>query len=246
VVLPLLLLLHHLLRLLERRHGRAGRGRACCGAGELEPGEDRGGQEARAAGERAAALELKRRCGRGTRTQAGRQESQAAAGARVGVGRDDGRAATSDRGCSPGSPGWRSAPDRCQARMQSIQQLRLPKAADRRTKRKADRQPEAKGLNRSSLPGSRHRAAPTSNLDPPPCLRFLPDLRNILDHEEGRFASCYRCRATSPDIAAPTSRCKTPPPPAYQAPRSDATAEGKAMAETNFRSDAFSKRVTSP
>jgi hypothetical protein len=61
---------------------------------------------------------------------------------------------------------------RCQARMQSIQQLRLPKAVDRRTKRKADRQPEAKGLNRSSLPGSRHRQAPTSHLDPLPCLRF--------------------------------------------------------------------------
>jgi hypothetical protein len=134
---------------------------------------------------------------------------------------------------------------RCQARMQSIHQLRLSKAADRRTKQKTDRQPEAKGLNRSSLPGSRHRAAPTSNLDPPPCLRFLPDLQNILDHEEGRFASCYRCRATSPDIAAPTSRCKTPPPPAYQAPRSEATAEGKAVAETNFRSNAFRKGVTS-
>jgi hypothetical protein len=113
---------------------------------------------------------------------------------------------------------------RCQARMQSIQQLRLPKAADRRTKQKADRQPEAKGLNRSLLLGSRHSAAPTSNLDPLLCLRFLPDLRNILDHEEGRFASCYRCRATSSDVAAPTSRCKTPPPPAYQAPRSEASA----------------------
>jgi hypothetical protein len=239
-------LLHHLLRLLERRHGRAGRGRAAERAAVLESWSLERTEEGRSRGRGAAALELKRRCGRGTRTQAGRQESQAAAGARVGAGRDDGRAATSDRGCSPGSPGWRSAPDRCQARMQSIQQLRLPKAADRRTKRKADRQPEAKGLNRSSLPGSRHRAAPTSNLDPPPCLRFLPDLRNILDHEEGRFASCYRCRATSPDIAAPTSRCKTPPPSAYQAPRSEATAEGKAMAETNFRSDAFSKGVTSP
>jgi hypothetical protein len=135
---------------------------------------------------------------------------------------------------------------RCQARMQSIQQLRLPKAADRRTKRKADRQPEVKGLNRSSLPSSRHRAAPTSNLDPPPSLRFLPDLRNILDHEEGRFASCYRCRAISPDIAASTSRCKTPSPPAYQASRSEATAEGKAVAETNFRSDVFRKGVTPP
>jgi hypothetical protein len=70
---------------------------------------------------------------------------------------------------------------RCQARMQSIQQLRLPKAADRRNKRKADIQPEAKGLDRSSLPGSRHRAAPTSNLDPPPCLRNLPNLRNSDD-----------------------------------------------------------------
>ena len=114
---------------------------------------------------------------------------------------------------------------RYQARMQSIQQLRLPKAANRRTKQKADRQPEAKGLNRSSLPGSRHRATPTSNLDPPPCLRFLPDLRNILDHEEGRFASCYRCRATSPNIA---------------------TAEGKTVAEMNFRSDAFRKGVMPP
>jgi hypothetical protein len=122
----------------------------------------------------------------------------------------------------------RTAKDhRCQARMQSIQQLRLPKAADRRTKRKADRQPEAKGLNRSSLPSSRE--APTSNLDPSPCLRFLSDLRNILDHEEGRFASCYRCQATSLDIAALTSRYKTPPPPAYQAPRSEATTEGKAV-----------------
>jgi hypothetical protein len=45
---------------------------------------------------------------------------------------------------------------RCQARMQSIQQLRLPKAVDRRTKRKVERQSDAKGLNRSSLPGSRH------------------------------------------------------------------------------------------
>jgi hypothetical protein len=134
----------------------------------------------------------------------------------------------------------------CQARMQSIQQLRLPKAADMRNKRKADIQPEAKGLDRSSLPGSRHREAPTSNLDPPPCLWNLPDLRNKLDHKEGRFVSCYRCRATSPDIAAPTSRCKTPPPPAYQAPRSEATAEGKAVAETNFRSDAFRKGVTLP
>jgi hypothetical protein len=135
---------------------------------------------------------------------------------------------------------------RCQARMQSIQQLRLPKAADMRNKRKADIQPEAKGLDRSSLSGSRHRAAPTSNLDPPPCLRNLPNLRNKLDHKEGRFVSCYRCRGTSPDVAAPTSRCKTPPPPAYQAPRSEATAEGKAVAEAYFRSDAFRNGVTSP
>jgi hypothetical protein len=135
---------------------------------------------------------------------------------------------------------------RCQARMQSIQQLRLPKAANRRTKRKAERQSDAKGLNRSSLPGSRHRQAPTSNLDPQSCLWFYPDLRNILDHEEGRFASCYRCRATSPDVAAPTSRCKTPPPLSNQAPRSEARAKGKVMAGTNFRSDAFRKGVTSP
>jgi hypothetical protein len=117
----------------------------------------------------------------------------------------------------------------CQARMQSIQQLRLPKAADTRTKRKADRQPDAKSLNRSSFSGSRHRQALTSNLDPLPCLRFLPNLRNILDHEEGRFASCYHCRATSPNVATPTSRCKTPPPLANQAPRSEATTEGKVV-----------------
>jgi hypothetical protein len=136
----------------------------------------------------------------------------------VGLGHQQGITLTADTECpnkhrqrQPHTRAHKTAKGhRCQARMQSIQQLRLPKAADRRTKRKADRQPKAKGLNRSSLSGSRHRAAPTSNLDPPPCLRFLPDLRNILDHEEGRFASCYRCRATSSNIASPTSRCKTP------------------------------------
>lgn len=150
----------------------------------------------------------------------------------VGLGHQHGTTLTADteypnkhRQRQPHTRAYKTAKGhRCQARMQSIQQLRLPKAADRRTKQKADRQPEAKGLNRSLLLGSRHSAAPTSNLDPLLCLRFLPDLRNILDHEEGRFASCYRCRATSSDVAAPTSRCKTPPPPAYQAPRSEASA----------------------
>jgi hypothetical protein len=80
---------------LERRRGRAGRGRAA---------------------ERAAALELERK--RGTRTRDGR--SQAAAAAWAGAGRRTSaarsRRATMGstgprlRGCRPGRPEWRSAP----------------------------------------------------------------------------------------------------------------------------------------
>jgi hypothetical protein len=111
---------------------------------------------------------------------------------RFGLGHQHGTTLTADTECpnkqtqAAATPHDKTAKGhRCQARMQSIQQLRLPKATDRRTKRKTDRQPEAKGLNRSSLPSSRHRAAPTSNLDPPPCLQFLPDLQNILATKKG-------------------------------------------------------------
>jgi hypothetical protein len=49
------------------------------------------------------------------------------------------------------------------------------------------------------------------NLELLPRLRQMPHLRSKQAHEEGGFAPRHRCRATSPDVAASTSRCKPPP-----------------------------------
>jgi hypothetical protein len=52
----------------------------------------------------------------------------------------------------------------------------------------------------------------------------------------------HRCRATSPDIAALTSHCKTAPPP--DAEERKQQPKGDVVVETNFKSDAFRKIVT--
>nr|ACN37070.1 unknown [Zea mays] len=69
--------------------------------------------------------------------------------------------------------------------MQSIQQLRLSKAANRRTKQKADRQPEAKGLNKSSLPGSGTKQLRLPILTLCPASGFCPTFETFWTTKKG-------------------------------------------------------------
>ena len=96
------------------------------------------------------------------------------------------------------------------------------------------------------MPRSNQIASSTSNLDPR--LRLLPNLQNNPVHEERGFAHIIiaECRATSPDVATPTSRCKSLPPLTYPTPRSESINQRQRRGRDELQySDAFRKRVAS-
>jgi hypothetical protein len=60
----------------------------------------------------------------------------------------------------------------------------------------------------------------TNELEPLFCPRQMPDpSKQSSPRKRGLVSRHHRCRATTLDAAASTSRCKAPPSPAYQTPR---------------------------
>jgi hypothetical protein len=102
----------------------------------------------------------------------------------------------------------------------------------------------------SRHPHSRQLRFFTSDHDPTPTFGFCLTSKTIQTRGRG-FASCHRCRATSPNVVASTSRCKPHLHPQSRRWEAKASTEGNAEAETSARrlqegSDVQEATVTYP
>ena len=84
----------------------------------------------------------------------------------------------------------------------------------------------------STHPHSRQLRFFTSDHDPTPTFGFYLTSKTIQTRGRG-FTSCHRCRATSPNVTASTSRCKPHLHPQSRRWEAKASTEGNVEAETS-------------